>query len=51
MDSTIHIAGSLLVYGVLSIIAAVLFYLIMPITKGKSVEEITKMFEDMATKR
>ncbi|MEM3670486.1 MAG: sugar porter family MFS transporter [Thermoprotei archaeon] len=48
MDNTIHIAGSLLVFGTLSVIAAVLFYKIMPRTKGKSVEEITKMFDDMA---
>jgi SP family arabinose:H+ symporter-like MFS transporter len=48
MDSTIHIAGSLLVFGILSVTAVAIFYVIMPVTKGKSVEEITQMFEDMA---
>ncbi len=48
MDKTIHIAGSLLVFGSISVIAALIFYVIMPVTKGKSVEEITKMFDDMA---
>ncbi|MHB8396461.1 MAG: sugar porter family MFS transporter [Thermoplasmataceae archaeon] len=49
MDSTIHIAGSLVVFGVLSVAAAVVFYMIMPVTKGKSVEEITEMFDRMAS--
>ena len=49
MDSTIHIAGSLVVFGVLSVAAAAVFYMIMPVTKGKSVEEITEMFDQMAS--
>jgi sugar porter (SP) family MFS transporter len=49
MDSTIHIAGSLVVFGVLSVAAAAIFYMIMPVTKGKSVEEITEMFDQMAS--
>jgi len=49
MDSTIHIAGSLLVFGTLSLFAAVIFYLIMPFSKGKSVEEITSMFDNIAS--
>ena len=49
MDSTIHIAGSLVVFGVLSVAAAAIFYIIMPVTKGKSVEEITEMFDQMAS--
>ncbi|MCL4314486.1 MAG: sugar porter family MFS transporter [Candidatus Thermoplasmatota archaeon] len=47
MDDRIHIAGSLLVFGLLSVVAALTFYFIMPVTKGKSVEEITKMFENL----
>ena len=49
MDSTIHIAGSLVVFGVLSVAAAAIFYIIMPVTKGKSVEEITEMFDRVAS--
>lgn len=49
MDSIIHIAGSLVVFGVLSVAAAAVFYMIMPVTKGKSVEEITEMFDKMAS--
>jgi SP family arabinose:H+ symporter-like MFS transporter len=48
MDKTIHIAGSLVVFGFLSVVAVVIFYKIMPVTKGKSVEEITTMFDSIA---
>ncbi|EQD47099.1 General substrate transporter [mine drainage metagenome] len=48
MDSTIHIAGSLLVFGILSVVAVTIFYRIMPVTKGKSPEEINKMFDALA---
>ena len=49
MDDTIHIAGSLVVFAILSVVAVVIFYRIMPVTKGKSVEEITSMFDSIAT--
>jgi MFS family permease len=48
MDDTIHIAGSLVVFAILSVVAVVIFYRIMPVTKGKSVEEITSMFDSIA---
>ena len=51
MDSSIHIAGSLVVFAVLSVMAVIIFYKIMPVTKGKSVEEITKLFDSIADKR
>ncbi|MHB8359884.1 MAG: sugar porter family MFS transporter [Thermoplasmataceae archaeon] len=49
MNSTIHIAGSLVVFAILSLVAVAVFYRIMPVTKGKSVEEITSMFDSIAT--
>ncbi len=48
MDDTIHIAGSLVVFAILSVVAVVIFYRIMPVTKGKSVEDITSMFDSIA---
>ena len=45
----ISFARSLVVFGVLSVAAAATFYVIMPVTKGKSVEEITEMFDRMAS--
>lgn len=49
MDNSIHIAGSLLVFGILSVAAVILFYTIMPVTKGKSVEEISEMFDRISS--
>ncbi|MEM3676511.1 MAG: MFS transporter, partial [Thermoplasmataceae archaeon] len=49
MDDSIHIAGSLVVFGVLSVIAVIIFFNLMPQTKGKSVEEITEMFDAIAS--
>ncbi len=46
MDSTIKIGYSMAIFGVLSLIAVTIFYFIMPVTKGKSVEDITSMFEN-----
>lgn len=48
MNDTIHIAGSLVVFGILSVMAVIIFYIIMPVTKGKSVEAITTMFDSIA---
>ena len=36
----------MVVFGALSVIAIIIFFLIMPETKGKSVEEINEMFEN-----
>ena len=46
MHVTIGLGYTMAVFGILSTIAAVTFFIIMPVTKGKSVEDITKMFED-----
>ena len=50
MNSSIHIAGSLVVFSILSVMAVVIFYIIMPETKGRSVEGITKLFDSVAEK-
>ncbi len=46
MHSSIGLGYTMAIFGVLSLIAVVTFFLIMPETRGKSVEEITSMFEN-----
>ncbi|SMD31034.1 sugar porter family MFS transporter [Picrophilus oshimae] len=46
MDKTIGIGYTMLIFGVLSVMAFITFFMIMPVTRGKSVEDITEMFED-----
>ncbi len=45
MHVTIGLGYTMAVFGILSTMAAVIFFIIMPETKGKSVEDITKMFD------
>ncbi|GGM76356.1 MFS transporter [Thermogymnomonas acidicola] len=42
---TIGLAYTEALFGILSVAAFIVFYFIMPMTKGKSVEEIAEMFE------
>ncbi|AAT43895.1 glucose/galactose transporter [Picrophilus oshimae DSM 9789] len=46
MDKTIGIGYTMLIFGILSVMAFITFFMIMPVTRGKSVEDITEMFED-----
>ncbi len=50
MHVSIGLGYTMAVFGILSTIAAITFFIIMPVTKGKSVEEITRMFEDNTLK-
>ena len=45
MHIDIGLGYTMAVFGILSIMAVITFYFIMPETKNKSVEEITDMFE------
>ena len=51
MDDSIHIAGSLIVFAILSVLSVIIFYKFMPETKGKSIEEITTLFDSVAEKK
>lgn len=46
MDLKIGLGYTMAVFAVLSIMAVVIFFYIMPKTKGKSVEEINDIFEN-----
>ncbi len=50
MHVSIGLGYTMAVFGVLSTIAAITFFIIMPVTKGKSVEDITSMFENNTLK-
>ncbi|MEM0132566.1 MULTISPECIES: sugar porter family MFS transporter [Acidiplasma] len=46
MNLHIGLGYTMAVFGVLSVIAVIIFFFIMPETKGISVEEVTEMFEN-----
>ena len=46
MHVDIGLGYTMAVFGVLSAIAVIVFYIIMPETKGRSVEEVNEMFEN-----
>jgi len=48
MDKAIGIDGSFTIFGILSVIAAIIFYYSMPVTRGKSIDKTSEIFEDMA---
>ncbi len=51
MEKYIGLGGSMIVFGVLSVAVMVVLYYIMPETKNKSVEDLTTMFEEVASKK
>ncbi len=46
MDSVLHLGYSVITFAIVSIIAVITLYYIMPETRNMSVEEITSMFEN-----
>jgi SP family arabinose:H+ symporter-like MFS transporter len=46
MDSTLHLGYSIIIFAIISVIAFITLYFIMPETKGLTVEEIATMFMD-----
>ncbi len=45
MDSVLHLGYSVIVFGIISIIAYIIFYFTMPETKNITVEQIVEIFE------
>jgi hypothetical protein len=46
MDSVLHLGYSVIVFAIVSVIAVITLYYIMPETRDLSVEEITSMFRE-----
>ncbi len=46
MDSVLHLGYSVIVFAIVSVIAVITLYYIMPETKNLSVEEISDMFRN-----
>jgi Sugar (and other) transporter. len=46
MDSVLHLGYSVIAFAIVSVIAVITLYYIMPETKNLSVEEISDMFRD-----
>lgn len=46
MDSVLHLGYSVIAFAIVSVIAVITLYYIMPETKDLSVEEITSMFRE-----
>lgn len=45
MDSILHLGYSVIIFGIISVIAFIIFFFTMPETKNLSVEQIAEMFE------
>ncbi len=46
MDSVLHLGYSVIVFGIVSVIAYIVFYFTMPETKNVTVEQIVELFEE-----
>lgn len=51
MELTIKLSGSMLIFGVLSVVALIVFYFMLPETKQKSVEEINVMLDKIGSSK
>ncbi len=51
MELTIKLSGSMFIFGVLSIVALIIFYFMLPETKQKSVEEVNIMLDRIGSSK